>query len=148
MPRSRGAATQRGRRAFFRAFLAVAAALSLLLCAAQPSSAAGKKPEEFAKGITEQDHEQWPASEKLMREAIAKDAEDGKPVRIYGTRYLNYLPHYYLGLALYKQGKCAAALAEWETCLKLGAVQRTPEFAALSDHRIECQKLALYQPKP
>jgi hypothetical protein len=123
-------------------------AFSLLLVVAQTATASGKKPAEFSKGIQAQDKGDWVASEKLMREALGKEPEDAQAVRIYGTRYENYLPHYYLGLALYKQGKCAAALQEWETCLRIGAVQRKPEISALTEHRIECQKRLLYQPPP
>jgi len=97
-----------------------------------------KKPEEFKNGIKAQDREDWPGSVPLLRQSLEKLPEDGELVRIYGTKYKSYLPHYYIGLALYKQNDCAGALKEWEECMGVGAVQATEEHQALRRLLLDC----------
>ena len=130
-------------RRSWRAFVVFAAAAGFVLGAAWPVSAAlpstWRKPEEFKTAIRAQDQGQWQTSVELIRLAIQKQPEDGKRVRISGNRYRSYLPHFYLGLALYKQGDCAGALKEWERSLKLGAVQTTEESATLRTYLSDCQ---------
>jgi hypothetical protein len=110
-----------------------------LLCASQ-LPAADLKPKEFKDGIKAQDDEKWPESAKLMSEALAKQPEDGEGTRIYGTKFVPYLPQFFLGLALYKQGDCRGALREWEQCLSSGAIVKTNRFAELQQYMAECKK--------
>lgn len=122
--------------------LLTAAGLALVLVSAgqvtgQPVSR--KKPEEFKTGIKAQDRGDWRGSVPLLRQSLEKLPEDGQLVRIYGTKYKSYLPHYYLGLALYKQNDCAAALKEWERSLGVGAVLNTEEHNALVSYLSECR---------
>lgn len=77
-------------------------------------------------------------SAELLRQALEMQPEDGQPVRLYGTRYYNYLPSYYLGLALYKQGKCDEALKAWDDSLNAGHVQQYRQFTDLQKYRDEC----------
>lgn len=102
-------------------------------------SGSRKKPEEFKTGIKAQDRGDWQGSVPLLRQSLEKLPEDGQLVRIYGTKYKSYLPHYYLGLALYKQNNCAAALKEWERCLGVGAVLNTEEHNALVSYLSDCR---------
>ena len=118
--------------------------VSLLPAAGQDPAPASpvnprKKPEEFKTGIKAQDRGDWRGSVPLLRQSLEKLPEDGQLVRIYGTKYKSYLPHYYLGLAFYRQNDCAAALKEWEQCLSVGAIQATEEHQALLNHLPECQ---------
>lgn len=108
-----------------------------------PLLSAGKKPEEFRIAIKAQDRRDWNRSISLLRQALAEQPEDGERVRIYGTRYMNYLPHYYLGLAMFKKGDCAGALKEWDQCLStgaIGAIQTAGEHEQLLKFRSECLK--------
>jgi hypothetical protein len=123
--------------------LLMAAGLVLLLASAgqgigQPTSR--KKPEEFKTGIKAQDRGDWRGSVPLLRQSLEKMPEDGELVRIYGTKYKSYLPHYYLGLALYKQKDCPAALKEWEECLGVGAILKTEEHRELLDYYSKCEQ--------
>jgi len=98
------------------------------LPAEAPSSG---KPKEFIQGIKALDKNRLKESETFMQGAEAKLPGDGELVRIYGTRYEPYLPLYYLGLALYRQGDCPGALVHWRRCLSSGALQRTDRRDAL-----------------
>lgn len=97
-----------------------------------------EKPEAFKEGIKAQDRKEWQKSIGLMRAALDLAKEDGQRVRIYGTRYHSYLPHYYLGLAFYEQGNCAEALKEWDESLAIGFIQKSAEFDALLAYQANC----------
>ncbi|MDP9120863.1 MAG: hypothetical protein M3O15_05745 [Acidobacteriota bacterium] len=92
----------------------------------------------------------WPQAVSLMDASLRrKEVEDGELVKIYGTRYQSYLPHYYKGLALYHQQKsCADAVKEWDLSLKAGAVHRTEERGVFKAYLAECQKRLLTEQKP
>jgi hypothetical protein len=94
---------------------------------------------EFKEGIQLQDASDWRASREKLEAALRQaPADNGRPVRIYGTRYQSYLPHFYLGLALYHLRDCQGALEEWDRSLKGGVVQRTSEFDTLKLYQIDC----------
>jgi hypothetical protein len=128
----------RSRRVARISLVAYVTAASILTSAALCASRQ-RKPEEFRTAIKAQDRGDWNASISLMRQALESQAEDGERVRIYGTRYQRYLPHFYVGLALYKQKDCAGAVKEWERCLSTGAVQVTEEHKLLLAYRSDCQ---------
>ena len=115
----------------------IAMGLALFLA---PAGHAVRKPEEFKAGIMAQDLGNWQRSIPLLRLSLEKLPEDGEWVRVYGSKYRHYLPHYYLGLAFYRQNNCAAALKEWERCLGVGAVQATEEHQALLSYMDKCQR--------
>jgi cytochrome c-type biogenesis protein CcmH/NrfG len=109
-----------------------------LIISLSPLAAAGRYPEEFTKAIQAQDQKDWARSAELLREALQRQPEDGVRVKIYGTRFQSYLPYYYLGLALFKQKLCSEALQEWDQSLRLGFVQKAPEYEALLKNSANC----------
>lgn len=117
---------------------AVAVVFAAVLLNTPELTAAPKKPREFGEGIKAQDGSDWKRSAELMAQAVSQQPEDGAPTRIYGTRFLPYLPLYYLGLAHYKQGNCAEAVKQWERCLQTGFVQSTEMKDLLLRYRAEC----------
>lgn|GEM_PF-4518655 len=122
---------------------AVVAVLAAALLASPALAADLKKPQElFRDGLKALDREDWVKAADLMSEAASKQKEDGAPIRIYGVRFEPYLPLYFQGLALYKQGKCEDALKEWELSLKVGAVQRTEKQQSLLRYREDCLRKA------
>jgi hypothetical protein len=140
-----------GRRHLLAVVLGAAATLALSLPA--PADAqTGSKPIQFKEGIQLQDASDWLTSRDRLEAALRKAAiDDGTQVRIYGTRYQSYLPHYYLGLALYHLRDCQGALQEWDKSLKDGAVQRTSEFETLRQLQIDCRThlpVNMQQPRP
>jgi len=111
--------------------------IALLAGSALPSDS--KKPKEFSEGIKALDREDWAKSAELMSKAASAERDDGALTRIYGTRFEPYLPFYFWGLALYKQGKCPEALTQWEQCLQVGAVQKTEKQDLLLHYRDDCR---------
>lgn len=131
----------------------LAAVATLALARPVPAGAqSGPKPIQFKAGIQLQDASDWQGSLEQLKVALkAAPLDDGKQVRIYGTRYQSYLPHYYLGLALYHLRDCQGALQEWDHSIKDGAVQKTSEFETLQYLRDDCRAhlpVNVKQPKP
>ncbi|MEO1082830.1 MAG: hypothetical protein AAFY88_01170 [Acidobacteriota bacterium] len=91
------------------------ALLSLAVLSGAPASA--KRPDKaFRKGVQAADRGEWAKVERWMREAIQLDsAESRRKISITGMRYEQYLPYYYLGLALQAQGRSEAARTAWAT---------------------------------
>jgi len=103
-------------------------------------------PQEFRDAIRAQDQKNWNKSIDLMRRALKKQSEDGQRVRIYGTRYKSYVPHYYLGLAFFRQHDCARALKEWDVYSSITTIRVAEEQNALQRYRNQCQGQGLLEP--
>jgi hypothetical protein len=137
---ARRAATRR------RAFLAAAALLGSLVTAA---GARADYRESYRKGIEAVDRGNWAEAAKRMREALAEQPREGERLKLYGMRFEDYLPHYYLGLALYNAKDCQGALQAWQVSDSQGAVRKTGRYKSLQSARAECQtRLAQAAPKP
>jgi hypothetical protein len=103
-------------------------ALVALPCAL---SAAGYE-EAFRDGMSALDQKKWGVADASFRAAItANPKEGGKQIRVYGTWLLDYLPHYYLGVALYQLGDVEGAAQEWHESRRQGAILSTPLVADL-----------------
>jgi hypothetical protein len=130
-----------GKRLRLVALWAMAAAVTVVLPSALLALRPDRSAEEyFRQGIKALDRHQWDEAVARMLEASQRKQEDGRLVRIYGTRYQSYLPHYFRGLALYNKNNCPDALKAWDESLKLGVVQQSEEYLLLNAFRLECQK--------
>lgn len=110
----------------------------LPLGSASPASA-GAATELFNVALRAQDFKDWKKSAELLERALKKQPENGELVRRYGTIYAEYLPNYYIGLALFHQGDCAGALRKWDLSLRIGAIQTaTPEYDTLLRLKTKC----------
>jgi hypothetical protein len=114
--------------------------LTLLLLAGWAASAAADYKESYRKGVTAADRREWVEVARWMRQAVGERAQEGEPVKIYGVRFEPYVPYYYLGLALFQQGDCEGALAQWQQSEKQGAVQATGVYKALVQSRDTCRR--------
>jgi hypothetical protein len=125
-----------------------AVAATLVLSTALAARAAG--PEDaYRDGLTAIEKGHWDEAAAHMRAAIAAKPGEGGKVKLYGMRFEDYLPHYYLGLALFKAGDCAGALEAWKTSESQGAVNKTGKAKDLARDRQECQtRVAQAPPKP
>lgn len=117
-----------------------AALLGAVLAAAAALPAAADFLDSYKAGLEATDAGDWPTVERLMREAIAgkpeADARLGR--RFYFRRYI---PHYYLGLALYEQGDCPGAVAAWAESERQGVIQRfDEEYRLLQEGRALCRQ--------
>lgn len=80
--------------------------------------------ESFKAGIRAWDYKNWPEVVAAMRQAIAeRPVATGENIRIYGTRVVPYIPHYFLGLGLYRQGDCAGARQAFAQAMALRSVR-------------------------
>lgn len=82
----------------------------LVLVIALAGTAWADYPESFKTGMRAVDFHAWSQVAQAMREAIAEQPRaTGENVRIYGVRVAPYIPQYFLGLALFRQGDYAGA---------------------------------------
>ncbi len=95
----------------------------------------------FRRGSQAMDHKEWEKAEELIREASEQWPECGNQVRIPGTFTKRFLPHYFLGLVLYEQGRCPEALAEWEESEVNGCIQKyKKDYGKLQRIRAKCEE--------
>lgn len=95
----------------------------------------------FREAVRAIDFKNWNEAIRRLHTAIdQRFQEGGDPVLIYGLRNEAYLPHYHLGVALYKRdGKCGAeARSEWEISAKQEAIRRSSYFDSLKKYRGQC----------
>lgn len=85
----------------------------------------------------------WPEAEALMRAALEDLPWEGGSVHLQGMRYTAYLPRYHLGLALYKQDRCAEAVREWGRSEAQRAIQNDKRYRKLKRHRVRCNESEL-----
>jgi len=125
-----------------RLALAGATFLAGLILLSLPSfgGQVAKKPEEFAKGMQALKTEDWKSAADLFQKSLDKAEEDGSLTSVYGRTYEEYLPRFYLGLALYRQGACAEAVKQWDLSDQQGPVQKSEKYTSLLLYREECQK--------
>ncbi len=102
--------------------------------------------DEYKAGLEAAEAKKWPAVAQHMRAAIAEqpkeDARLGK--RLYMRRYV---PHYYLGRALFEQGDCPGALKAWQQSQAQGVIQKFPEHAELEQRKAQCEQRLAAQAK-
>lgn len=109
----------------------------------------GDYKDAYRKGIQARNRGRWAEVARFMREAIAEESrETGERVNISGMDFEPYLPHYYLGLALYNAADCVGALASWQASDAQGTVRRLPEGANLLKHRKECETTVAASGRP
>lgn len=94
----------------------------------------------FADAIAARDKGDWTQVATLARQAAAQQPKEGERVRLYGTRFEVYLPHFYLGQALANTGDCAGAIKAFQTSETQGAVKGTDKWAELQRLRAQCEK--------
>jgi tetratricopeptide (TPR) repeat protein len=94
-----------------RSRAALAGAIVLALVAA-PAAADWKK--DYDRGLKAIEDGQWAEAESAFKAALADDPEPNARKRFQGVVMKPYLPHYYAGLAAYRQNDCADALQFWE----------------------------------
>lgn len=90
----------------------------------------------------------WRQVATLMRQAIAERPTEGERIRLYGTRFEVYLPHFYLGQALAETGDCVGALKELQLSEDQGAVKSTDRYVELQRLRSRCQRAAPEPTRP
>lgn len=91
----------------------------------------------FKAGLEARQDRRWQDTAAQMRRAIqANPREDTRKVtrgfgRLVGAGGTEYLPHYFLGEALYNLGECERAVESWSESMLQGAVKARAEYVAL-----------------
>lgn len=96
--------------------------------------------ESYKAGVEAVEAEDWPRAEQAMRDAGAGRSEEADRL----IRFLHlrpYLPHFYLGLALAEQGKCAEALEAFAESERQGVIAGlADELAVLRSRETVCRE--------
>jgi len=94
---------------------------------------------QFRNGITAMDRRKWAEAATAMRRAIAENpTESSRKVFIYGTRYVEYTPHFYLGVALSKASDCAGATQALRASERQGVITRMAGYRELTQILARC----------
>ncbi len=96
----------------------------LLLLLLVPLAAFGDYKSDYREGVVAAERQDWAKVESQMRRAIAEQpAPDPQArIRMYGQRFVPYVPYFYLGLAAFSRGDCATAVALFEDSRHAGAL--------------------------
>jgi hypothetical protein len=97
---------------------------------AAPAGAASYR-DDYRRGFVAIERGEWQTAAAAMRSAAEAHPSEGEQIVVYGTRAEPYLPHYFLGLALFRMGDYAEAVQAWEASEAQGAVQRTRYYRDL-----------------
>jgi len=119
--------------------------LALLLLLAVAAVASADYRESYRNAIDAiEKKKDWATASSYLQAAIAENPAEGGRVKLYGTRYKEYTPHVYLGLAYFNLGDCAGALREWQTA----ASQGVANMSEVEGFRVQCQASARPTPAP
>lgn len=88
--------------------------LAAALLAAAANAHADFK-EDYSRGLAALKDGNFAEARQLLQKAMSAQPEAALRVRLYGQRWEPYLPQHYLGVAAFRMGDCAAALALWNT---------------------------------
>jgi len=108
----------------------------------------------YKQGVEAIEKSKWSDAARLMQDAIAAKPAEGETIRFYGQRFEPYLPHFYLGLALFNSGDCAGALRSWATSESQGAIRKYEQYRILTKNKAACEakptppKPAVASPSP
>ncbi len=103
----------------------------------------------YSRGLEAAKDGDWTAVRQRMQEAIQDNPTAAQRVRLYGQRWEPYVPQFYLGLAAFKQGDCATALAQWRSSANSGVIGSVPNLKAEQDRSTAaCDTRVAQQPKP
>ncbi|MDY7092725.1 MAG: hypothetical protein SX243_07105 [Acidobacteriota bacterium] len=91
----------------------------------------------YKTGLVARDDGDWEMVEEMMRRAIELKPEEKRKLLI---RRSSYFPHFYFGLARYRQGDCAGALEAWAESESQAAIVGQPEFFELSQMQEDCEE--------
>jgi hypothetical protein len=111
--------------------------LIVFVCAA-PAHADWK--DDYARGVRAASDGNWAEVESRMRAALTGEPTPAARARLYGQRFDAYVPRYYLGLAAYRQGRCADAVREWGDAPTRAIWSTNAELARVANAGLtECQ---------
>lgn len=110
---------------------------------ATPGGAAShEKP--YREALRAIDQKKWDSAIDHLETAIERRPRAGGPkIRDYGAAFEEYLPYYFLGLALYESGRPAEALWQWEIAERERQIQSSRYERNFSELRRRAESLRL-----
>ncbi len=115
-------------------------ALAALLALPSGVGAEDKWYEHYQGALKSISNRKWADAEKKLKAAMAIGPAPGRQVRMYGVRFIDYLPEYHLGLVYFNQQRYADALEQFAKVTAAGLVAKgDPEFATLTDMTELCR---------
>src|SRR5262245_18566225 len=134
-----------------------AISVATLLLATSSAVAQGKGDSAFRDGLEARADNKWPDVVRRMRDAIAADGtESTRTVTFGGMNFgvvragrssMEYLPHFFLGEALYRTGRCADAVSEWDISEKQRVVATRSDFVTvIHDGYMDCRRKGVLAP--
>ena len=130
----------------------VVSAIWVCAVAVPPAAYAQQQDDAFKEGLEARDDRKWQEAAAAMRRAIQIDPkETGRKIRRGLGGMLGggteYLPHYFLGEALYNLGDCVGAVEAWDVSEQQGVVaSRSESVAFLRKGYAECERKGVLPP--
>ena len=94
--------------------------LLLGLACALPAHADWKR--DYDRGLRAFEKQNWSDAEAAFRAALAEEATPDARKRFQGVRTAVYVPHYYAGVAAWRQGACDRAMQYWSNTASTAVV--------------------------
>ncbi len=76
----------------------------------------------------------WKAAESELLKALAQRGQAGLNVEEYGLRFVDYLPHYWLGVTYFNLGAFENAARQFELSQAQGVIQKSAQFKSLQQY--------------
>ena len=114
--------------------------LGLALLAGWPAHADDKWYELYQSALKAIAGHKWGEAEKKLKGALETGPPSGRQVRMYGVRFIDYLPEYQLGIVYFNQQRYADALEQLAKVQASGLVTKADaEFPTLTDMSELCR---------
>ena len=105
----------------------------MLLAGTDSRAAAAEWYDDYDEGVKAAESQNWATAEAKLKSALAHQTKQGKKVRVYGTRFMKYIPSYYLGVVYMNTGRYEQALDQFSIVQNNGLVGGSdPEFARMT----------------
>ena len=101
--------------------------------------------EAFKQGMQARDDDKWADVVTQMRRAVMRDGTDAtrkvqlpprnwkQKLNVFNRPEVEYLPHFFIGEALFRQNECLGAINEWVISMEQGAVKSRTDFTRTID---------------
>jgi hypothetical protein len=96
---------------------------------------------DYGSGVRDYTKGDYSDAIESLQEAIDEEPTAQEKVRIYGMRYEPYIPHFYLGQAMFKNGDCAGALKAWNESITQGVIQDQEQFSEMQANMATCDSM-------
>ena len=103
--------------------------LTLLALLAAAVTAHADYKEDYSHGVKAFHDGQYAEARTLIQQALSEHPEPAMRIKLYGMVFEPYLPQHYLGMAAFKLGDCATALAQWNSAENRQIVAQLPEIS-------------------